>query len=180
MALGVLLYLERFWVSQAEGVIGMLRYPLLGLGLILAVLVCYLFPTMATFRATLPQLLKNCVYFAVKRPVTLVLVLLAHMVPLGLTWLEVTGHGLLATWQLGWASGPAHCQHWEVPACSPTMMVLLVPSVTSITLILAFEVMMPRRPVFDNATEGVAVLRMPVFWPFPSPARRSLIRVTGT
>ncbi len=88
LALAVLLYLEHFWVSQAEGVIGLLRYPLLGLGLILAVLVCYLFPTMATFRATLPQLLKNCVYFAVKRPVTLVLVLLAHMVPLGLTWLD--------------------------------------------------------------------------------------------
>lgn len=88
LALGAFLYLEQFWCSQFDGVIGMFRYPLLGLLLILAVLVCYGFPTLAAFHVTLPQLLKNCIYFAVKRPFTLILVLATNVVPLAVTWLD--------------------------------------------------------------------------------------------
>ena len=87
-ALAGVLYLEHFWVSQAEGAVAMLRYPLLALAFATAVLFCYLFPTLATFRGTLPQMVKNCIYFAVKRPLNLVLILLAHAVPVAVTYLD--------------------------------------------------------------------------------------------
>lgn len=88
LALGAFLYLEQFWCSQAGGVVGLFRYGVLALLLVLVILACYTFPTLSVFRCTLPQLLKNCVYFAVRRPVTLVLVLCAHVLPVALTLLD--------------------------------------------------------------------------------------------
>ena len=88
LILGVYLYLEQFWCSQFEGIMGGFRYLILGLMLMAGVLAAYAFPTLASFRVTFPQLFKNCVYFAVKNPVTLLLMLASFVVPFGITWLD--------------------------------------------------------------------------------------------
>lgn len=88
LALEGFLYLEQFWCSQFEGIMGSFRYLILGLMALVGVLAAYAFPTMAAFRVMFSQLFRDCVYFAVKSPVTLVLVLASLVVPFGITWLD--------------------------------------------------------------------------------------------
>ena len=86
VGLGLLLGLELFWCSQFTGPVALFRYGLLALLMAEAVLALYLFPVMAAFRGTLPQLALDSVSFAVRRPDTLLLGLFIHAVPLLLTY----------------------------------------------------------------------------------------------
>lgn len=88
VALGVLLYLEQFWCSQFTGWAAFLRYPLMALMVVLAILACYLFPVMAAFQCTLPGLLRNSIFFAMRNPISMVLILSANIVPIVLTYLD--------------------------------------------------------------------------------------------
>lgn len=88
LALAVVLVLELFWCGQFTGPVAYFRYGLLVLLILEIVIGIYLFPTMAAFRATLPQLLQDSVYFAVRRPVTLVLLAAAHILPMALTYVD--------------------------------------------------------------------------------------------
>ena len=88
VVLAAVLYLEVFWCRQFSGPVALFQYPLLALLLILIVLASYMFPTMAAFKVTLSQLLADCIYFAVHRPVTMVMVLLTDVVPMALTYLD--------------------------------------------------------------------------------------------
>lgn len=91
LAFGIVLCLEVFWCSQFTGPVALFRYGLYALLFIEIVIASYLFPTMATFQATLPQLIQDSIYFAIRRPVTLLLVLFANVVPLALTYVDY-GH----------------------------------------------------------------------------------------
>ncbi len=86
--LTVFLMLELFWCGQFEGPVALFRYGILALLLAEIVTAAYLFPTMAAFRGTLRELLRDSVYFAVGHPLRLVLVLLAHTVPAALTYFD--------------------------------------------------------------------------------------------
>lgn len=88
LALGGFLCLEIFWCSQFTGPVAMFRYGLYALLLIEIVVASYLFPTMAAFRATLPQLIQDSIFFAIRRPVTLILILFANVGPLTLTYVD--------------------------------------------------------------------------------------------
>lgn len=88
LVLGVFLGLEIFWCGQFTGPIALFRYGLYALVFIEIVVASYLFPAMAAFRATLPQLLQDSIFLAIKRPVTLLLVLFANAVPLALTYAD--------------------------------------------------------------------------------------------
>ena len=88
LVLFVVLYLEIFWCSQFTGAIATFRYPLMALAFALFILVSYLFPTLAAFHVTLRQLLADCVYFAFRRPITLIIVLFTNVMPMVLTYMD--------------------------------------------------------------------------------------------
>lgn len=91
LVLGIFLALEVFWCGQFTGPVALFRYGLYALLFIEAVTASYLFPVMAAFRATLPQLVQDSIFFAIRRPVTLALVLFVNFVPLALTYVDY-GH----------------------------------------------------------------------------------------
>ncbi len=81
-------YVDLKICSQAGGVIGMMKYPIYALGIVLAVVVIVLCPTMAAFADTIPHLIRNTVYFAVKKPFNTVVLLFFTLFPLYLTYTD--------------------------------------------------------------------------------------------
>lgn len=80
------LYLEIFWCGQFESVVAMFWYGLYAVVLAAAVLAVYLFPVMAAFRCSLPQLLRNSACFAFRQPAVTVAVVFLHAVPMAWTF----------------------------------------------------------------------------------------------
>ncbi len=72
--------------QQAGGFVSYLRYGVYALGIIAVVALIYLFPTMAAFSNTIPNLIKNGLYFAFHKPWWLVVNLFFHVFPLYLTY----------------------------------------------------------------------------------------------
>lgn len=72
--------------QQAGGFIGSLRYGVYALGLILFIVLIYLFPTMAAFSDTLPNLARNGIYWALRKPFRLAVNLFFHFFPMFLTY----------------------------------------------------------------------------------------------
>ena len=73
---------------QAGGFIGSLRYGVYALGLILFIGLIYLFPTMAAFSDTLPNLFRNGYYWALRKPFKLLVNLFFHFFPMYLTYTD--------------------------------------------------------------------------------------------
>ena len=71
---------------KAEGWVAGLRYPIYGLGGILLILLIYLFPTMAAFENSIGVLIRHSIYFALKKPLKLIVLLFFHVFPLYLTY----------------------------------------------------------------------------------------------
>ena len=74
--------------QQAGGFIGSLRYGVYAMGLILFVGLIYLYPTMAAFSDTLPNLFRNGLYWALKKPFKLLVILFFHFFPMFLTYTD--------------------------------------------------------------------------------------------
>ncbi|MCD8160423.1 MAG: YesL family protein [Clostridiales bacterium] len=98
-ALGAVLWLEISWCDQFDGAMALFRYPLMAIGVAAVVLACYIFPVMAAFQVNFKQLLMDSVYFAVKRPVATVAMLIANIAPMTLTYLD---RGNLPTYAFLW------------------------------------------------------------------------------
>lgn len=73
---------------QAGGFIGSLRYGVYALGLLLFIVLIYLFPTMAAFSDTLPNLIRNSIYWAFRKPFKLLVNLFFHFFPMFLTYTD--------------------------------------------------------------------------------------------
>ena len=71
---------------QAGGFIGSIRYGVYALGIILFIVLIYLFPTMAAFKNTIPNLMRNGMYFAFHKPWFIPVNLFFHIFPLYLTY----------------------------------------------------------------------------------------------
>lgn len=71
---------------QAGGFIGMIRYGVYALGIILFTTLVYLFPTMAAFSDSIPNLARNGLYFAIRKPFKLLVNLFFHFFPMFLTY----------------------------------------------------------------------------------------------
>ncbi len=80
------LALEWYWCGQIGGFLLTFRYGLVAIAACALVLVLYLFPTMAAFRGTIPQLLKDSLYFAFKKPLNLIVILFFNIFPMVLTY----------------------------------------------------------------------------------------------
>lgn len=73
---------------QAGGLIGSFRYAIYALGILLLIVLLYLFPTMAAFENTLPNLVRSGIYFAFHRPLKLAVNLFFHVFPMVLTYTD--------------------------------------------------------------------------------------------
>lgn len=86
LVLAAVLALELFWCSQFTGPMAYFRYCIMALMVVELAIGLYIFPTMAAFRATIPQLIKDSIFFAIQRPLNLIQVLFISIVPFVLTY----------------------------------------------------------------------------------------------
>ena len=73
---------------QAGGMVALFRYPIYLMGGLLLVLFLYLLPVMAAFEDTIPHLMRNAVYFALKKPLKLIVILFFNVFPMVLTYTD--------------------------------------------------------------------------------------------
>ena len=81
---------------RAGGWIGNLRYAIYALGILLFIVALYLFPTMAAFANTIPNLARSGVYFAFRKPFKLAVNLFFHAFPMFLTYSDTQYQPLYA------------------------------------------------------------------------------------
>lgn len=79
-------YMDIRICNQFGGVFDLLSKVILAFGFILVMLTVYLFPTMAAFADTLPHLIRNAFYFAIKNPLKLVVLAFFNIFPMYLTY----------------------------------------------------------------------------------------------
>lgn len=84
--LAVFGYVDIQICRQAGGFIYQMRFAIYAIGLIVLMTAIYLFPVMAAFKNTLPNLIRSAVYYAVKNPGRLLVLLFFHVFPLYLTY----------------------------------------------------------------------------------------------
>ena len=75
--------------QEFGGVFRYVRYALYALGIAALIITIYLFPTMAAFANTLPNLMKNALYFALKKPLKLLVLLFFNVFPMYLTYSDL-------------------------------------------------------------------------------------------
>ena len=75
--------------AVAGGFVGSLRYAIYAMGIVLVIIMIYLFPTMAAFEDKLPGLVRSSLYFAIRRPHKLLLNLFFHVFPMYLTYTDL-------------------------------------------------------------------------------------------
>ena len=75
--------------EQAGGFIGMMKYGVYALGIAMAIVVIYIFPTMAAFANSLKNLMRNAIYFAFHKPLKLIVILFFTLFPIYLTITDV-------------------------------------------------------------------------------------------
>ncbi len=88
LALAVFGYFDMRICMQAGGWIAGLRYPIAGFGILMVIILIYLYPTMAAFEDTIPGLIRSSIYFVMRRPWKLPVMLFFHVFPLYLTYTD--------------------------------------------------------------------------------------------
>lgn len=89
LALAVAIRLEWFWCGQFSGVFLLFRNGLAAIALAAFIIGLYMFPTMAAFRASLKELIKDSVFFAFRKPLYLIVVLFFSVFPMVLTFSDI-------------------------------------------------------------------------------------------
>ena len=96
MAIAVLGYLDyRFLKGIAAGgetgtdFAGVMKYGVMTVLIIAGIIMIYLYPVMAAFEDTLPHLVRNAVFFAMKNPLRLVASAATYLIPIAVTYLHV-------------------------------------------------------------------------------------------
>ena len=88
--------LEIYWCGQFGGVFQIFRLGLVMMASAVVILALYLFPVMAAFRGTLPELLRHSLYFAFHKPLNLLAIVFFHVFPLLLTYSDLQNLPLYA------------------------------------------------------------------------------------
>ena len=96
IVLAIFFYMDFQIVAQMSGGIAMIRYALWVLVGILMVAFLFLLPTMAAFADTIPNLLRNGIYFAMHKPLKTLVILFFDIFPLYLTYTDVQSQPLYA------------------------------------------------------------------------------------
>lgn len=82
-------YMDLQICKQAGGMIANFRYGIYVIGSIVLIIFLFLLPTMAAFADTIPHLIRNAVFFAVKRPFKTVVILFFDIFPMVLTYTDL-------------------------------------------------------------------------------------------
>lgn len=88
LLLGVLA-LELYWCRQFTGIMSWFTYGLLAMVVAVAVICIYIFPVIAAFCGSFMQHIQFSLFFAINRPLDLVAIAAAHVVPLAITYLDL-------------------------------------------------------------------------------------------
>ena len=83
------LALELYWCRQFANIPSLFIYGLYAMIAAVVVLCVYLFPVIAAFNGNLKTHIKESIYFAISRPLDLILILAAHIVPMVATYLDL-------------------------------------------------------------------------------------------
>ena len=75
--------------AQAGGAVANIKFVIYAIGAAVVFLYLYLLPTMAAFEDTLPHLVKNSMYFLVKKPLKFVVIVFFDIFPLVLTYSDL-------------------------------------------------------------------------------------------
>lgn len=94
--IGAFLFADLRICAQAEGPVSMLRVPLTALLIIEISLLLWLFPAIASFQDTLPNLVRNSIYFSLHRIWKLPVLLFFHLFSLYLSYTDVQMQPLYA------------------------------------------------------------------------------------
>ena len=86
LLVGVFFYFDFKIVMHAEGLIGKVRYPLFAIAFVLLGVLLYTFYTMAAFADTIPHLIRNAIFFMIKNPWNMIVILFFHVFPMYLTY----------------------------------------------------------------------------------------------
>lgn len=86
LALVLFGYMDLRICNHLGGLFDLVGKVIIAFGIILAILTIYLFPTMAAFADTLPHLLRNGFYFAIKKPFKLLVIAFFNLFPMYLTY----------------------------------------------------------------------------------------------
>ena len=83
------LAMEWYWCRQFGGVFEYFKVGIMVIAVCVLIVLIYLFPTMAAFKASIKQLIGNSIYFAFKKPLNLIVIVFVHIVPMALTYLDL-------------------------------------------------------------------------------------------
>jgi uncharacterized membrane protein YesL len=96
LALVIFGFVDVMFCRQVGGVMEYFMYAIYALGVVCLIITLYLFPTMAAFADTIPHLMRNALFFAVKRPFRLLVVVFFQVFPLYLTYTDAQMQPLYA------------------------------------------------------------------------------------
>ena len=83
------LAMEWYWCRQFGGIFDYIKIGILMIAAVIVITLMYLFPTMAAFKATIPQLIQDSIYFMFKKPLNLIVIAFVHIVPMALTYMDL-------------------------------------------------------------------------------------------
>lgn len=83
------LAMEWYWCRQFGGIFDYIKIGILMIAVVIVATMMYLFPTMAAFKATIPQLIQDSIYFMFKKPLNLIVIAFVHIVPMALTYMDL-------------------------------------------------------------------------------------------
>ena len=86
MAVAVFFYADFRIVMQATGLIAKVRYPLFAIAFVLLAILIYTLITMAAFADTIPHLMRNAIFFMIKNPLNIIILMFFNVFPMYLTY----------------------------------------------------------------------------------------------
>ncbi|MDO5336224.1 MAG: YesL family protein [Eubacteriales bacterium] len=96
LALFIFGYMDVTFCRQMGGVWEYFMYAIYALGIVALIITLLLFPTMAAFADTILHLIRNALFFAVKKPFRLLVILFFNIFPLYLTYTDAQMQPLYA------------------------------------------------------------------------------------
>lgn len=91
--------LEISWCQQFKGPMALFIYPLMGLMVLEVIVAVYIFPVIAAFNGGIGELLKNALYFAFSKPLTMLLCVALNAIPLAASYVYLK---YLPLWAFLW------------------------------------------------------------------------------
>ena len=76
------------FLNTQEGGLTVFKYAVYAVAFVLIILALYTIPVIAAFADTLPNLMRNAVFFAAKNPIRMIAIVLLNVVPLFVTYVD--------------------------------------------------------------------------------------------